>query len=138
MDNFFVQLQGVASNIVLQRIRHQAKFVIEENNKYTSFLFLNYSNFDIPVGSEFLYFIELNEDETIISIAAKIRLVTQEYLLPFDYIPKGHKTLCSISFDKAGFEQVTSSVPVVDSWQDSEKIFLLSNTKDRIWKEYFG
>ena len=67
MDNFFVQLQGVASNIVLQRIRHQAKFVIEENNKYTSFLFLNYSNFDIPVGSEFLYFIELNEDEMYLS-----------------------------------------------------------------------
>jgi hypothetical protein len=93
-------------------------------NSKTCILFVDYSDYDIPIGAKFSLFSTDEQGREIYKIDGELLQVTQSFLKPFDLIPKGHKTICEIKLDAPSLNLLRSKLPIVDSWY-AEKRFLL-------------
>jgi hypothetical protein len=114
------------------------------NNKRPSsdevLLFIDFSYFEAPLGFKFYYFLENSKEGTShFPFNGTLQLVTQQWGLPFvEGIPEGHKTLCSVKVDAKSLELLSSTIPIADSWEYQEKIFLLSNVYNDSWKTFYA
>lgn len=75
----------------------------EENS--TLCLFCDYSNFDIEIGYEFTK-ITTSDNPTVFSSRIELIKVSQQWSLPFEYIPRGHWTICKFKFHERFPESV--------------------------------
>ena len=91
-------------------------------------IFVDFSDFDIPIGTIFTIFAE-NEDGTgSHDINGELVQVTQQFLKPYDEIPRGHKTVCEIKLGEHSVNLLRSKLPLIDSWYDTSKRSLLATT----------
>jgi hypothetical protein len=127
MHNFFVKVQGILSDNSKRKIL-SAVNKQETDGETCCLIFVDYSDFDIPVGERFLYLIELSDSKNAIKIDGKLIMVTQNQGLLLESIPKGHKTICQVCFDKNSYEMIMSKIPILDTWQSPLQTYLLSNS----------
>jgi hypothetical protein len=124
MNKIFVRILGLVSIETLQILN--AEFPVFPLLKYEKFLFIDYSEFDIPVGYEFKFMIR--KTETPFPCSAQIKMVTQAWGKEFkEGIPSGHKTIVRFLFDFDSVKLINLMIPVVDSWQILEPQILFSN-----------
>jgi hypothetical protein len=122
MDTF-VRVYGIASKSVKGLIVNAMKNW--PMNSRNLILFVDYSDFDISIGTEFTLFAEDIHGNKLHAISGKLVQVTQSWCKPFDQIPKGHKTVCEIEFDEQSANLIRSKLPTVGSWSTPERRFLL-------------
>lgn len=79
-------------------------------------IFVDFSDFDIPIGTYFTMFAENEEGTNIHYINGELVQVTQSFLKPYGEIPRGHKTICEIKCDEESANLLKSRLPIVDSW----------------------
>jgi hypothetical protein len=90
--------------------------------------FCLYSEYEIPIGSLFTNFSDINTDFSM-KLTGILVDVTQAWAKPFNSIPKGHKTLARIQFnDEDTIAKITSLVPIVNRWEESDFYFSLSGS----------
>ncbi|MGF6848149.1 hypothetical protein QFZ51_003384 [Chitinophaga sp. W3I9] len=46
--------------------------------------------------------------------------VSQGYIMPFDMIPRGHKTICKFSLSGSSMETLRSILPIINDWYESD------------------
>ena len=103
------------------------KKVLEYNpnkNNFEIVLFCDYSEFDIYTGQIFKS-IEILNTQTEFPVLIELLKVTQELFLPFDYIPKGYKTICKFRLLNEMPTQLTTGLPKVKNWYDGEIVWKL-------------
>ncbi|HEV3413398.1 MAG TPA: hypothetical protein VG101_13030 [Puia sp.] len=127
--DIFVRVYGIASKSVERLIVNAMKNW--PMNSKNLILFVDYSDFDISIGTEFTIFAEDIHGNKLHAINGKLIQVTQSWCKPFDQIPKGHKTVCEIEFDEQSANLIRSKLPTVESWSTPERRFLLG-TKNEI------
>jgi len=66
-------------------------------NKLEVIVYCLYSEYDIPLGTIF-HRIENMGNQIVYEGEIKLTKLTQQYLKPFDGIPKGWKTICKFKF----------------------------------------
>lgn len=71
---------------------------------FSEFIFFDYSLFNISKETIFSHL--LTQDKQY-SIACRIEIITQQFGLIYDEIPRGHKTMCLVSFDKLSFDLIS-------------------------------
>lgn len=126
MDKF-VRVEGIASkNVETLLVSSLGKWPMYSDS---CILFINYSDFDIPMGERFLYLVDKASWEIMYPIQGELVQITQSFLKPFDEIPHGHKTICEIRLDDASLKLLRSKLPVVDAWGSAEKMYLLATGK---------
>jgi hypothetical protein len=123
VSNKFVRIYGIASKKVEKLLRDNLKRWPSSAHSCT--LFVDYSDFDIPMGTNFTFFSEDEQGNKSHRVNGKLIQITQSWLKPFDQIPSGHKTICEIELDEASLTLLQSKLPTVDSWSKVEKRFLL-------------
>lgn len=120
----YVRIYGIAS----KKIENLLFNAIGTWQKRTNscIIFVDFSDFDIPIGTIFTIFAE-NEDGTgSHEINGELVQVTQQFLKPYDGIPLGHKTVCEIKLDDRSVNLLRSKLPIIDSWYDTPKRGLLA------------
>ncbi|MFX1705653.1 hypothetical protein PV783_16925 [Chitinophaga sp. CC14] len=127
MDKF-VRVEGIVSKHVEQLlISSLGKWPIYSNS---CILFINYSDFDIPLGARFLYLVDNESREIMYPIQGELVQITQSFLKPFDEIPHGHKTICEIKLDDPSLKLLQSKLPVINARGSARKMFLLATGKE--------
>lgn len=125
----FIRIYGIASkSIEKMLLSAMGSWPI---NSRSCIVFVDFSDFDIPIGARFALFAENEDDGTVHKIAGELVQVSQSFLKPFTHIPKGHKTICEIKFDDQSFNLLRSKLPIISSWYDSERRFLLGTNNAR-------
>ena len=94
-------------------------------NSRSCILFVDFSDFNIPIGAKFTLFAEDEHGRMLHNIDGELVQVTQSFLKHFDQIPKGHKTICEIKLDEQSLSLLLSKLPIVESWYVGERKFLL-------------
>ncbi len=135
MNDFFVRVLGIASKKSEKQLSHKLEFSFAHDN--SCLMFLDYSNFDIPFGQKFFYFIEARGPEEIFTINAEIKMISQEFGLLYERIPRGHRTICEILVDKQSYELLKARTPVIDYWEILDGVYLLADTGNKFWHKYF-
>jgi hypothetical protein len=121
--NTFVRIFGIASKKV-------EKLLYDEMGNWpktpnSCILFVDFSDFDIPIGTKFTLFAEDEYGNVLHNINGSLVQVTQSFLKPFDEIPKGHKTVCEIELDAQSVSLLRSKLPTINSWYEGKERFLL-------------
>jgi len=96
------------------------------DSERTLVFFSPYSEYEIPVGARFSRFVNNKSNKTI-RISSKLIDITQQWGLPFNSIPMGHKTIIRVEFDKEYIDYIKTQIPTIKSWEDSDKGFYLTN-----------
>ncbi len=88
--------------------------------------FCSFSQFDIELGSVFYHISNL--DKELINIPCKLKLVdvTQQFGLPFDKVPEGHKTICKFCCLDNKTPKIIGEIPIVNNWYESNDKYLLT------------
>ena len=137
--SIFVRVFGIVSedskrkmfnriNENLEKRKGQIKKRVDADSPNCCLFFIDYSDFDIPIGTEFLYFIDPTNFENTIRINGRLTMVTQNFGILYENIPSGHKTMCQICFDDVSFTTVTDRLAVQDGWYIPQKTYLFSTT----------
>ena len=74
----------------------------------------------MPLEYEFK-FIESSDGIILFSGTIKLKEITQEFILPFDQIPKGYKTLCRFEFVDMDIPKQIFSLPIINNWHESNQ-----------------
>jgi hypothetical protein len=119
----YVRIYGIASKTIENLLFNAMDTWQKKSN--SCIIFVDFSDFDIPIGTFFTIFAE-NEDGTgSHDINGELVQVTQQFLKPYDGIPLGHKTVCEIKLDEHSVNLLRSKLPIIDSWYDTNKRCLL-------------
>jgi hypothetical protein len=88
-------------------------------------LFVDYSEFDVPI--EYI-FTEIIDPDANKKYNGKIVLksVSQDFLLKFDLIPMGHKTICKFKIEDQSLFNFINKLPKIDHWQESNKFLIFT------------
>jgi hypothetical protein len=96
--------------------KYDKALTLDKYEKKDSVLFCDFSNFDIPLGFCFKAIRNMTGDE-LFRGDIELMSVSQAFAIAFDYIPKGHKTICRFRF-KTGIPDIISSLPTVEDWYE--------------------
>jgi hypothetical protein len=124
MENFNLRIQGIASGGVIQRLVNELSYHVEM--PCSLFLFFMYSDFDIPLNTDFFYLCEQNAATIEHKFFCKIIMATQGWGKYYTQIPRGHKSVCHVVFDEKSLALITMKIPVVDTWTTLHPNFILS------------
>lgn len=113
-----LKLLGRASNSV--QAKYMQKFEMHENDVL---FFCDFSEFDISLGTVFTTVEDMEGSEYFIGKAV-LKSVSQGFFLPFDMIPKGHKTICVFDF-LSDPPAVIQRLAVIDDWYESREYLIL-------------
>lgn len=120
----YVRIYGIASKKIENLLFNAMDTWQKRSN--SCIIFVDFSDFDIPIGTIFTIFAE-NEDGTgSHDINGELVQVTQQFLKPYDEIPRGHKTVCEIKLDERSVNLLRSKLSIIDSWYDTSKRGLLA------------
>ncbi|WPU99981.1 hypothetical protein SNE26_28635 [Mucilaginibacter sp. cycad4] len=87
--------------------------------------FCLYSEFEIPVGSTFNVFRNLKTGLSVKTRAVLID-VTQQWGIPFDFIPMGYKTVARVEFENEETVLfIRKEMSTINRWEDSSYNFAL-------------
>jgi|GEM_PF-4536851 hypothetical protein len=95
------------------------KYALEEKNN--CILFCDYSSFDIDRFSKFTRVCKGNRSNIIYEGQITLIKILQEQLLEYDYIPKGHKTLCCFKFHEDQLPKFVFDIPSARGWMINHK-----------------
>lgn len=127
MDKF-IRIQGIASvSTEALLVAKLGRWPIHTDN---CILFAGYSDFDIPLGTTFLFLVEKGATDMVYPIRGELIQITQSFLKYFDEIPRGHKTICEIKLDAPSLNLLRSKLPVIDAWGWQEHLFLLATGRN--------
>jgi|GEM_PF-1410173 len=113
MSDFFLIIQGFLSPGSQQKILSATGK--KDITADCRLLFFDYSEFDVPVGELFSTLTNKESGESY-KINGELKFITQNQGRQLDWIPKGHKTICEVCFDKESLDIIISKIPFVDSW----------------------
>jgi hypothetical protein len=88
-------------------------------------LFCDFSSFDIPLGFRFK---SIRSPTNVELFRGDIELtaISQAFAINFDYIPKGHKTLCKFRFNDQ-LPLAVSSFPIVEDWYELDTFLIFED-----------
>jgi len=125
----YIRIYGIASKKV-ENLLFNAMGTWKTNSN-NCIIFVDFSDFNIPIGTNFTIFSE-NEDGTVVhNINGELVQVAQQFLKPYGEIPRGHKTICEIRLDDHSVNLIRSRLPTIDSWYDTNKRCLLGTASTR-------
>ena len=124
----FVRVYGIASKSVEKLIATGMRNW--PTNSKNCILFVDYSDFDIPLGTKFTLFAENELGNKLHDISAKLIQVTQQWIKPYNQIPEGHKTICEIELDEQSGNLLRLMLPTVNTWYAAKERFLLGTKRD--------
>ncbi|QJB35666.1 hypothetical protein HF329_31985 [Chitinophaga oryzae] len=113
-----LKILGRASDSI--RAKYMQVFNIDKNDVL---LFCDFSEFDIPLGTVFTVIEDMEGSKYTVEEAV-LKSVSQGFFLPFDMVPRGHKTICLFSF-LAGPPEIIQRLPVISDWYESKGYFIL-------------
>jgi hypothetical protein len=116
-ENIKLKILGVVSNNLINKYKN---ILCYKNDGSDVLLFCDYSNFDISVGHIFDTIMDLKNGQ-IFHNKIRLKCVSQEFNLPFDSIPKGHKTICNFQFIDRNAERIILELPHISNWYESER-----------------
>lgn len=88
-------------------------------------VFCDYSNYEFPVG--FIFKTVENSFKSIFcETQIVLKAVSQEFAVPYDEIPKGHKTICKFELLVNHASEIIGNLPLVNKWYDSDDYLLFS------------
>lgn len=120
---FEIVMSGIVSASSIRLLEKGLKR--DYNSTLSLDFFCLYSEYEIPIGSTFTIFRNLNTDLSV-KIKAKLIDVTQQWGLPFDFIPIGFRTLARIEFDNTeSMFLIKKEMPTILRWEDSDYKFAL-------------
>lgn len=120
---FQIVMSGIASVSSMRILERGLKR--DYNRTSTLDFFCLYSEYEILVGSTFKTFRSFKTDLSI-KVNAKLIDVTQQWGLPYDRIPLGHRTLARIEFeDEESVFAIKREMPVIYRWEDGDYNFAL-------------
>jgi hypothetical protein len=93
------------------------------NNASEIILFCDFSEFEI--NKNYL-FNNIRVNENIIACPLLLKSISQEYMLPFESIPIGWKTVCKFEILEADNIKLINSLPEINEWSESNTVFVLS------------
>lgn len=117
MADYSIKIFGVLSKELEYKFKHVLNLPIKKNE---FIFFCDYSSYDIPIG---FVFTKIRNDKTNqIFDNYKLRLmkVTQEHVIEYDMIPKGHKTLCKFENVDDKLIEPLKNLPSILSWEETE------------------
>jgi len=128
MAEYSLLILGIVSENTMMRISKGFK---KDLDAYCTInLFCSYSEYDIPINAEFNCLINL-QTQSAIAIKTTLADITQGWGLPFDFIPKGHKTISRFIVSKFDLKVIEREIPIIDLWESSDNKFeLLSSRRD--------
>ena len=99
----------------------------EFDRKLSLSFFCAYAAYEIPMGTRFDHLTIAGINITF-EIDALLVNVTQNWALPFDYVPYGHKTICTFLFpDTEQMNMVIDKISASDSWISDYNIALIKS-----------
>lgn len=87
-------------------------------------LFCDFSEFNIPIGHNFKT-IENMKGETIFISDIILKKVSQQFILPFDFVPHGWETICKFQLLEKSIEKLLEQLPTIKDWSESSVFFIL-------------
>lgn len=112
-----VKISGIVSQTALKLV---SKGLTRSRDKKVSIdMFCEYSEYEIPIGTEFNYLKDIKHN-TFLKLKAVLIDVTQSWGLSFDTIPKGHKTISRFEFTEIDLNIITDKIPIIDTWSFAE------------------
>ena len=93
------------------------------NNTSEIILFCDFSEFAIAKNHLFKH-IRINNN--IVECPILLKSISQEYMLPFESIPIGWKTVCKFEILETGKIELFSQLPEIQEWAESNTCFVLS------------
>jgi hypothetical protein len=115
-DQPLILINGIASIDLKSKLPGSFRRINTDN---ILILFCDYSEYDIPIGSIFSCVQKGND--VIYSGNIVLLSVTQEFFSPFDYIPKGWKTICELEFKNGIPVSLKNQIPIIDNWYNPNK-----------------
>src|SRR6476620_9901797 len=97
--------------------------LISENANNEVILFVDFSEFDIPLGH---IFSTARDVVTGLNYNCEIVLksVSQQFVKEFDAIPHGWKTICKFEIIDDAVFNIIRELPEIESWYDSTNSFI--------------
>lgn len=122
MNEYYLQISGVVSKSSYKFISNG--FTKPYNESLVLNLFCSYSEYEVPIGSEFNYLVNL-QDNRVLKVKAILIDVTQAYGLSYNSVPLGHKTISRFEFSESDISLIKNEIPVADTWFSSNSKFEL-------------
>jgi hypothetical protein len=85
------------------------------NAKDEAVLFCDYCEFDIPLNHIF-YSVRDRNEKLYNTSGIILKAISQEFALPYDYIPKGHKTVCKFKCTDQIASALIEELPTIQNW----------------------
>lgn len=98
---------------------------IDSSIKNEIALFIDFSNFDVPIGHSFSKIVDSNGSHLYQGVIT-LDKVSQQFILPYDGIPHGHKTVCRFQFLESGIPEALNKLSEIDDWFDSNGYLVFS------------
>ncbi|MFT4155700.1 hypothetical protein [Parafilimonas sp.] len=117
MQKSKLKIVGIASDDLMRKHKIFYSKAITPNE---ILLFCDYSSIDIPIGYEF-NFIENSDWTVLFSGTIRLKEITQEFMLPYDQIPKGHKSICKFEFINTNVPKLLLDLPTISDWYESSQ-----------------
>lgn len=122
MKKVSVKVVGIVSANLI--IKFKSALSIPDGVKSNEIiLFCDYSEFDIPIG---YLFRKINVSNSYLDCNIFLKQVTQEFGVPYDSIPKGHKTICKFDLINHVIPDFQNILPVINDWYESEHYIFLT------------
>ncbi len=87
-------------------------------------LLCDYSEFDIPLGYVFGSIEDLN-GQVVFTGDIILKKVTQQFVLSFDSVPQGWKTICKFEFVEQRIPEMVRTLPAASFWVGADPSLVL-------------
>lgn len=87
-------------------------------------LFCDFSEFEIPIDYKFTS-VENMEGKIILINGMILKNVSQEYIMSFDLIPLGWRTICKFQLLEKSSGKLLDQLPTIKHWSESSTFFIL-------------
>lgn len=121
MEKVQLRIMGRPSKGIIDKFKKALDSDVKQGSGII--LFCDYSNYDVPIGQIFNVVKDLGGN-VLYSGAISLKKVTQEFLISYDFIPKGHKTICLFEVMDNSIKEILSIIPPIDDWYNSKRVLI--------------
>lgn len=82
-------------------------------------LFCGYSDFDVPIGHNFTQI--KDREGSSYPGTIEFKYATNDFLLPYETITKGFKTICKFQFSDETQLSIVKKLPFISDWYESDE-----------------
>jgi len=117
---------GVSGRLSDKELMSKFRLVLDYSPSKESEIILlcDFSRFDIPIGYVFNGIEDINGD-LVFRGAIVLKKVTQQFVLPFDSLPQGWKSICKFEFLQNDIPEIVRSLPATSYWVNADVSLVL-------------